>query len=135
MEEPGGLHSMGSQKSDMTVCACTHTGTLYTRKEENILLNFLLLKIKVNVTSSLRKVVILFCMYSTVLLPVTHTNPGTDLPAGCLGGHVTVPQWSCDLRAKRIGSASLQHVLPLIDSWFPQVSLTFELEFLISAPA
>ena len=73
MEEPGGLHSMGSQKSDVTVCARTHTGMLYTRKEENILLNFLLLKIKVNVISSLRKVVILFCMYTLSSYP-SHTQ-------------------------------------------------------------
>ena len=113
--------------------ACTHTHTLYTKKEENILLNFLLLKIKMNVISSLQKFLILFCC--SVLLPITHTNPGTDLPAGCLGGHVTLPQWSCDLSAKRIGSASLQRVLPRQTAGFPKCLLTFELEFPISAPA
>lgn len=47
------------------------------------------------------------------------------MPSGCPGGHMTAPPWSCDLGAKRMESASLQHILPLVDS---QVSLTFELE-------
>ena len=83
-----------------------------------------------NVVSSLRKFLILPCMQSTVVLPVTHTNQCTDLPAGCLGGHMTVPRWSCDLGTKRMGSASLPHtVFPLVDGRFPRVSLTLELEY------
>lgn len=82
-----------------------------------------------NVVPSLRKFLILPCMQSTVLLPVTHTSQCTDLPAG-LGSHMTVPRWSCALGTKRMGSASLPHtVLPLVDVRFPRVSLTLELEY------